>query len=378
MFVARRALVVGVFLALAPLACGQAMMLAHWSFDDPAGTGVLETVQGLTETVVGSDVRVTGPFGTALQCNGLNTYIDTAVNQSTWNYLTSFTVTCWLRPAFGQGTWVPVVDQHSASQAMGVCVGLSTSNGSHIAVGNATTWQPLYGPSLTAGVWTHCAFVFDAAAVNGELACYLNGVLTVTTNIPGGPMLDPRPTIQMRIGARVDNAGFLNAALDDLAIFDGALSATDILDIMANGAQPGFPEYQTNSWQADLDVNSVQGTQQVPATVTVPVGMQATLGLASGNLGMAWDLGSGAAPLIPTSAGALLSSDGQIVNLDVTDPTLSTWFNFLQGPTWGPVTTLSIPFSLPSAISISAQMIVVSPALPSGVALSQPVRLIVQ
>jgi len=376
--VVRISLAIGCLLALSPAVRGQALLLAHWPFDDPAGAGVFETVQGGTETVMGVDARIPGPFGNALQCDGSSTYFDTAVNQTPWNYLTSFTVACWLQPAPGQTIWVPIVDQHNASQSLGLFVGLSSSNGSHLAVGNGVTWQPLYGPSVAAGMWTHCTFVFDAAAVTGELKCYLNGVPVLTTNIPGGPMLDPRGSIQMRIGARVDNAGFLNAGIDDLAIYDGALTLTTILDIMANGAQPVFPEYQTNSWQASFTVDGVQGGQQAAATVTVPVGMQATLGFSSFNVGQPWDLGSGIAPLVPTSAGALLSSDGQIVNLDVTDPTLSTWFNFMQGPNWGPLLALSIPFSIPSAASISAQMIVASPALPSGVALSQPVRLIVQ
>jgi hypothetical protein len=54
------------------------------------------------------------------------------------------------------------------------------------------------------------------------------------------------------------------------------------------------------------------------------------------------------------------------------------WFNFLQGPSWGPLTSVSIPFSLSYATAVSAQMVVVDPGLMSGIALSQPVRLIVQ
>ena len=84
------------------------------------------------------------------------------------------------------------------------------------------------------------------------------------------------------------------------------------------------------------------------------------------------------APLIPASAGALISSDGQIVNINLGDPSLTLWFNFMQGPAWGTGTALSIPFSFPSATTLSAQMIVADPAQTSGIALSQPVRLLVQ
>ena len=138
------------------------------------------------------------------------------------------------------------------------------------------------------------------------------------------------------------------------------------------------PEYQTNSFAAGLNVNGVIGTQYMPATPTVPIGTMATLTLVSTGAGQPWDLGTGAAPLVPTSAGAVTSSDGQIVNLDLADPTLSLWFNFLQGPTFPPAILMSIPFSIPFATSISAQMIIVNPSMSSGIALSQATRLIIQ
>lgn len=147
---------------------------------------------------------------------------------------------------------------------------------------------------------------------------------------------------------------------------------------------PG-PEYQTNvSNAATLDVDGVQGSSFAPATVTVSIGTTFTVGMSSWNVGQPWDLGVGSAPLIPASAGALVSSDGQIVNLDLADPTLDVWFDVLQGPTWGvatwgvPVTSVTIPLSIPMATTLSAQMIVADPNTPSGISLSQPVRLVVQ
>ena len=139
------------------------------------------------------------------------------------------------------------------------------------------------------------------------------------------------------------------------------------------------PQYQTNSgFQASLNVNGVVGSQYAPAITNLGIGMPGNLNMLSFNAGQAWDIGAGAAPLIPASAGALTSSDGQIVNLDLTDPTLSLWFNFLQGPVYPVAPIVSLPFSFAAATSISAQMVVVSPSNASGIALSQAVRLIVQ
>ena len=93
--------------------------------------------------------------------------------------------------------------------------------------------------------------------------------------------------------------------------------------------------------------------------------------------GNAWDLGYGTSPLIPANAGALTSSNGQIVNLDLSDPNAGTWFNFMQ--TSPPFVNLSFPsLTFPVPQSISAQMIIVSPTALSGISLSQAVQLTVQ
>ncbi|NRA97462.1 MAG: hypothetical protein HRU14_14790 [Planctomycetes bacterium] len=211
---------------------------------------------------------------------------------------------------------------------------------------------------------------------------YLNGMpLSGNTFLPACAPSGCAAFFAPQVMVRTDIAPLLLPGNNTLYIYLNDTGVTGGLLFSATIDIYGFtsPEYQTNfSFAASLDVNGVQGTAYAPATVTVPIGMTATLGLVSVNVGQQWDLGSGLAPLIPASTGALISSDGQIVNLDLTDPTLSLWFNFLQGPSWGPLTSVSIPFSLSYATAVSAQMVVVDPGLMSGIALSQPVRLIVQ
>ena len=233
-----------------------------------------------------------------------------------------------------------------------------------------------------------------ASASASNVMCTVSG-LTVgdfyeiqiwSTDDRGGP--------GWRVSKWADNCGATAVSMSGHSV-TGIFSATSTAQSFCNGPQGGnsynlinmiqirnlsaAPEYHTNaSPAASLDINGVQGTSQIEAVVTVPVGMTGTLGLGSVNVGQPWDLAAGTAPLIPASAGALISSDGQIVNINLGDPSLTLWFNFMQGPAWGTGTALSIPFSFPSATTLSAQMIVADPAQTSGIALSQPVRLLVQ
>ena len=162
-------------------------------------------------------------------------------------------------------------------------------------------------------------------------------------------------------------------AWNNLTVSGARINLNDALQ----ATPPPTPQYQTNASAASLDVNGVAGTSAAPAIVTTNTATSVSLGLVSFLQGNAWDLGYGTAPLIPASAGALTSSDGQIVNLDLADPNAGTWFNVMQ--TSPPFTNLSLPsVTFPVPQSISAQMIVVSPATSSGITLSQPVQLIVQ
>jgi hypothetical protein len=72
----------------------------------------------------------------------------------------------------------------------------------------------------------------------------------------------------------------------------------------------------------------------------------------------------------------LTSSDGQVVNLNLADPNLRTWFNVMQN---GPGFSNFIVYpTLTQPVTLSMQMIIVAPNLPSFIGLSLPNRLVVQ
>lgn len=208
----------------------------------------------------------------------------------------------------------------------------------------------------------------------GTLDIFLDTTVAPTLSVSvdlgtGGTNLNGSPIGGLTLNPGGAYVGFTGAT-------GGGVQTNEVLSWTFSSTPP-TPQYQTNSFAASLDVDGVLGSQQMAAVVTLPIGTTANLTLLSWSVGQAWDLGAGLAPLVPASAGAPTTSSGQIVNLDLSDPNLSLWFNFLQGPTWGPSTSLSFPFAFPFSTSISAQMIVVAPAMSSGVALSQPVRVIV-
>jgi hypothetical protein len=136
-----------------------------------------------------------------------------------------------------------------------------------------------------------------------------------------------------------------------------------------------FPDYQINQLEAALTINGVQGTSMAPATPTINVGSPALLQLTSTNSGAPWDLMYGLAPLLPATQGGFVAADGQVVNMDFTDPSLGFLFSLFQGPGF---LNLTIPFGVTSPAAVSMQMAVVDPVAAIGLRISQPTRLVVQ
>lgn len=240
-------------------------------------------------------------------------------------------------------------------------------------------------PSLYAMPFTVMTPAIGLATItiNMHVDDFLGDAINVGISVNAMPIPSSSTTAG---GTWVNEVGFTN-----LDVTAAALTGVNYLYLYVNNTGgPGgiqfsadinvYPPagYQTNSLTAGLNIDGVIGTAYVPATTTLGIGAPGTLNLLSIAGGQQWDIGSGVAPLVATGGGAILTAGGQIVNLNLADPSFGFWFNFLQGPPYPATPLMSFPFSSPVAMSASAQMVVVNVATPSGVSLSQPVRLIVQ
>lgn len=158
----------------------------------------------------------------------------------------------------------------------------------------------------------------------------------------------------------------------------GAGIATGVSVVQTAGSctgTSGGPEYQVNQPEATLLLDNLVGTPTTPATANLSIGQGFTLALTSTLPGNSWDFGVGTAPLVPRSAGGLALPDGQVLNLDVTDPTLVRLFGGFSGPGFVPI---SVNAAFPTPVYATAQFAVADPTTSSGVRLSQPSTLIVQ
>jgi len=115
-------------------------------------------------------------------------------------------------------------------------------------VGGTTTYNR-YNGIISEGVWTHLVMVYDGSesAAGNRVKLYKNGNLQTRTSYSGSiPATSPSVTSSTYIGTWALNpgsSGLFDGEIDELAIFNTALSATKIQQIYdATAVVDGVPQ----------------------------------------------------------------------------------------------------------------------------------------
>jgi hypothetical protein len=188
----------------------------------------------VTDVEFGS-VGVNGNTGTSATFNGASSVI-----QHDWSAdlnPESFTLALWAKSDGGAGAWnSPVTSRHDLNpDSQGYLIYDNQPDGVWTFwSGNGTVdgnWQALNGPPVNLGEWEHIAITYDNEQEIKQL--YINGELAVESN----DSVFPNDTTPFNIGAGQDfGAGFWFVGdLDDIGLWDGALSEEDILKAMEQG-----------------------------------------------------------------------------------------------------------------------------------------------
>jgi regulation of enolase protein 1 (concanavalin A-like superfamily) len=216
----------------------KADLVAWWKFD-----GNFEDSSGNNHhgTAVGTPTFAVGQYGQALSLSGSSQYLNcgqgiTSATLGDGGTLTGYTMTFWVnRAAAGDHKVCGDIDNGGWTNGGGIKaaiynnrleVDMRDSDQRYFSREDATA--PL-GTQMTTNTWYHIAVVFDDAG--NTMTIYLDGVvdrlLTVTQGMAAS-------THDWYIGADTPNAGrYFNGLIDDLRLYDSALSQADVLNVMA-------------------------------------------------------------------------------------------------------------------------------------------------
>jgi flagellin-like protein len=218
-------------------------LVGYWKFDEGTGTTAADSSGNGNDGVIqGSTQWASGRYGSALSFPGLNT-TGSKVNVSDNNLLDtdySFTIeafinasSCWdsggKSPTIVGKWWTSPTDGDYILWIPGCALKLT------VAWHNASNQfesDDIQGGIINRGVWTHVAATFD----NGNATLYINGTKIANRIMKvNHTELDEYPNDDVYIGALWTGYYAFNGTIDEVRIYNRALSADEIWNHYVHG-----------------------------------------------------------------------------------------------------------------------------------------------
>ena len=254
--------------------------VAAWSFDDGAGNLLRATVGGLDGAITGATWTTAGRNGGALMFNGVDQMVTVPANP-VLNLTTGMTLEAWVYPT-SVTNWRNVAMKEGSNDLAYALYASDASSKPQAAV-NMGAGQLVAGSTapLQANTWSHLATTFDGSTHR----LFVNGVQVGSVAAAGALW---QTTAPFRIGGNSLWGGWFDGAIDDMRVYNRALSLTEIQTDMDTPVASPPPDTTPPNVAISTPVNgvTVAGTVGVVATATDNVGVASVQFLLNGaNLG---------------------------------------------------------------------------------------------
>jgi len=106
-----------------------------------------------------------------------------------------------------------------------------------------------YGTNLSIDQWYHAVVTYDASKASSGIKLYLNGTQVDDADYAGGTFTASKNTsAEVRLASLQVNNTFSNGIIDELAIFNTELSASDVTDIYNSGVPTDLSSLSPAGW----------------------------------------------------------------------------------------------------------------------------------
>lgn len=214
----------------------------RWTMDETTGTTVADSAGSSNGTWQGSAnvVSTTGIVGTALQFDGTNHYI-TIPDAASLEAQNNMTISMWVQfDASGLGSYQNLLyKDHSAAPWYGWELSMSSTNYPYIGlVDTLSTYYDAGGSLIYEGQWYH---LVTTVSGGNTMSFFVNGTRNESWN--DGTISNPLFTGSdgaLSIGADPSSGGNkFTGVIDDIRIYDRALSSSEIFDLFLEGLNGG-------------------------------------------------------------------------------------------------------------------------------------------
>ncbi len=208
--------------------------VASYSFQEGAGTTTADSSGNNNTGTLSSGVSWTlGKIGNAVSFNGTSGNI-TVNDAPSLDFAGSFTLSGWIKPAALSGAQTILIKESTSGcayflQTVDNEIDSGFNNGSGCVEHRTTT------ANLTAGNWYHVASVLDRSTNTFKI--YLNGNLILNASETQAPVSNTQPLVFGMSGCNACGNERWNGAIDEVQLYNRALSASDIQQLF----NPGSP-----------------------------------------------------------------------------------------------------------------------------------------
>jgi glucose/arabinose dehydrogenase/fibronectin type 3 domain-containing protein len=221
-------------------------LVGAWAFGEGSGTTTADASGNENVgTLTGASWTTQGRYGNALSFNGAGNLVRVASSASL-NVTSAMTLSAWIRPTANQSGWRTILQRQPDAYFLNA----SNSAGPLRPAGGATlggNTQYLSGPTANpVNAWSHVALTYDGAA----LKLYVNGTQVATKAATGAIQTTTNP---LWIGGNQPYGEYFNGIIDEVRVYDRALTQPDIQADMNTSIVPTAPDTTAPSTPSGLN-----------------------------------------------------------------------------------------------------------------------------
>ena len=251
-----------------------------WKFEEGSGTTAYDSSSydndgTLTNMASGIDNGTSGwtsngKIGKALMFDGVDDYVDVGMKVHT----NSITFAAWVYPTGLTSDWQYIAAVQAWGNAGGRFLRIDTSNQFHWGAQNdSDTGFAVNSSVISENQWYHVVGVLDIA--NNQIELYINGTKVMNDSIVG--TFNRQITTdgkKLKIGRRPDSAAnYFNGTIDQVSIWDHALTASEITAIYNNESQGiDYPIYEFSSGEY-ISFFHIWGSNKIYDNFTIDINL---------------------------------------------------------------------------------------------------------
>ncbi len=203
-------------------------LVGHWMFDEPSGTAALDAMGPNSGTLINGPARVAGKLGPALRFDGIDDYVNVP-DSGALDLSNRMTISLWFKPSQLLNSFSGRKDLLKKLNAYWLILNYPGSDGKLSFVFNSGS--PIVKSATSSWIsntWYHAAATYDGA----QMKLYINGVLegNVGTAVPA-----VANAAALQIGGNSDHSTYYPGCIDDVRLYNVAMSASEISGLFTSG-----------------------------------------------------------------------------------------------------------------------------------------------